>query len=311
MRKTFYSAFALLLTVTAFAQKPSLTSDKMLPFGSVMNTKYVSQYTTIDTTKGENVTWDFSNLAADPTLGELNVKIVNPANTPYASTFPTANYGYQESGNSTAYRYFSLTSSKMERVGSYRNSTANIYSDPQVEYIFPLTYGASNKDTWANSGSSFGGEYDITCIGYGTLKLPGGATYSKALLVRADVSEVLYSFPVYFWYNADNGAILFQYLVGDNFFVSPLVGYLNSLTGVTTTVSDQTFSDAITYNNPVKEVLNVNLGEGALAAGKYYITNMAGETVLAGDLMSETATEEINCQGLANGLYFITFFDFG
>ncbi|MGQ0826808.1 MAG: hypothetical protein ACT4ON_00280, partial [Bacteroidota bacterium] len=215
--KKFLHTFTFCFLFTLVQAQPTLLSTEMLPYGSVMTNKGIANLTVIDTTiQGAGAVWNFSALTANANP-DFVVNIVNPSTTPYAASFPGSNYGYREvTGATTNYRYFSLTGTKMERVGSYV-SNVNLYNDPQVEYVFPLTLGTVNNDTWDNTNSSSGGTYDLKCIGSGTLTTPGGTF--NALMVRVHAVESFLDFYVYFWYSSDNGAILLTYVVGDGFFI--------------------------------------------------------------------------------------------
>src|SRR3990172_9848579 len=156
--KTFLLMIILVLAVVncLHAQQPALLSDEMAPFGTVFKLKQIQNLNIIDTTiQGAGVTWDFTGLTNDPFYLDLIVTITDPAQTPYSSDFPNANYSYKEEP-STAYRYFYLDTSKMERIGSWSGGVLKTYNDPQVEYVFPLTLGVSNFDTWDNDQSSSG-----------------------------------------------------------------------------------------------------------------------------------------------------------
>lgn len=313
MKTSVHVFFAILISLNLYSQ-PILTSDKMLPYGSVMNMQSITNLDIIDISGGENITWDLSGVKDDVTSNLYKVTITNPSLTIYGVSFPNANYCYFEDNSiSTAYRYFSLISDKMERLGSVSNNSVKTYSDPQVEYIFPLIYQKSNDDAWTSmtntSSNSTSGVYNLSCIGYGTLKLPNNKTYTDALLVKVYLKNLFIEFNTYFWYDANNGAILFQYIQGDNFFVASTASYMSSLTQSTDGINDDIFNQEISYNNPVTKNLNIKFVEHALSSGKYSIMNLVGETVLTGNLNSANAIEEIDCENLTNGIYFITLND--
>ncbi|RYD83072.1 MAG: T9SS type A sorting domain-containing protein [Sphingobacteriales bacterium] len=297
MKKLLLSSFLCALCTFAFAQ-PQITSSKMLPFGAKMRYKYVQNTYDIDTTiQGANVTWNFSNLinSSDP---EINMQIADPAKTPYGSSFPDANYVRIEDNN---YRYFNLSSSKFQRVGSY-TTKASKFSDPQVEMVYPLTYGSTNNDTWNNSNSSFdGGTYDYKCIGYGKLTTPGG-TFNNVLLVRIIVTEgELYELPFYAWYNADNGAPVLEYTPGDGFFFDAYSTYQANLN---TSIDKNELALDVIFNNPVQNMLNISLPYANSDLYNYTIINMLGQTVLAGTGMNALMNIDVNA--LPAGTYFLS-----
>ncbi len=154
MKKSTIALLSLLTPVCLFSQI-SLTKSEMLPINSSYTLKTATDYSLVDTTiQGENKVWDFSQLTVDPQGNELAITVKDPSKTAKASDFTNSNIAYYESPND-AYRYFKLTDSKMERVGSFAAQTLKTYDDPQIEYVFPLSYGSTSSDTWTNNISSF------------------------------------------------------------------------------------------------------------------------------------------------------------
>ena len=157
MKQCFTLASAVFFSLTLSAQSP-LLSSQMLAVGNTVNTRVVQHFDILDTTiQGANATWDFTALSVDLGQPAISMTIVDPATTPHASDFPTANYAWREN-ETNYYRYFHLTSEKMERIGSLPPAS-HVYSDPQIEYVYPLGMGTSNMDTWAAGISS--GTYEI------------------------------------------------------------------------------------------------------------------------------------------------------
>lgn len=310
MKKLLLICLFVFVSLGVFAQ-PVLNSNEMLPFGSSLTYKYITNYSMVDVSStGADVNWDFSTVTLSGG-NDLTTQTIRPSATPYASTYTNSNYAYHETqGTSNAYRYFNLTSTKMERVGSYVSS-AKTYSDPQVEYVFPLALNSSNNDTWANNQSSTGGTYNLTCLAYGTLKLPN-ATYTNVLLVKAYVEESFLAFNSYFWYDSNNGAVLFQYIQGDGFFIGDQAMYLSSLTVGTdpfvTSSSNAYYLKDMTYNNPVNNTLHVAFGDQARFSGKYTITTTLGEKIQEG-LLIDQETLDLACEELKQGIYLLTFFE--
>ncbi|MES2560216.1 MAG: T9SS type A sorting domain-containing protein [Bacteroidota bacterium] len=282
-----------------------LTSSEMMPVGTSFKMKTVTNESIIDTTiQGANVTWNLTGLVTDNSADEFNVQVVTPASTPFGGSFSNANYAFKESPD-IAYRYFNLTSTKMERVGSYTTS-ANVYSNPQVEYVFPLAMGVSNHDTWANTNSSFGGTYDLKCLGYGTLKLPG-VTYDSALMVEVTLDETILGFTSYFWYSSKNGMPLLQYVIGDGFFIPTFAQYTYT-SSITTGVKEagKLHIEGLSYNNPVQEVLTLNFAEDTQPL-VYTIVNQLGQVVTSGSIkeIQKNQQENIDMQQAEAGMYFL------
>ena len=303
MKKTLLSITFFYLFIIAQAQ-PTLLSSEMVPYGTVMTEKYINNLTVIDTTiQGAGAVWNFSGLA-NSTDPDMILNIVNPSTTPYSANFPSSNYGYKEvRGATTNYRYFSLVSTKMERVGSYV-SNVNIYSDPQIEYVFPLTLGTTNTDTWASSNSSTGGTYDLVCIGSGTLTTPGGMF--NALLVRVHVVESFIDINAYYWYSSDNGAPLLTYIPGDGFFISPVGMWMNS---IAIGIEENDFVSDIRYNNPAENNFKLSYRAKNNANYTYTVINSIGQKVNAGNVETTAGnyeTLDIDLSNYPSGIYFFT-----
>jgi hypothetical protein len=301
MKKTILFILSFFI-ITVSVSQPQLLSTEMLPFGAAMHQKAILNFSVIDTNiQGNSVTWNFSGLQNNSSIPDLTVTIANPSLTPYGSNFPTANYAYIESP-STAYRYFNLTSAKMERVGSYYTNI-NTYNDPQIEYVFPLQPGAVSNDTWDNTNSSGGGEYNLLCIGYGTLILPTG-TFNNALMVRVWISENgLYEFPCYFWYSSDNGAILLQYIVGDGLWVGEQGWYNNN---ITMGINSPSLLSSLSYNNPVNDELNLKFIPQSSDEIIYDVVNMMGQKIKSGNFnasANEPNMIKVNFRDLSTGIY--------
>lgn len=295
----------LLLVTLAFCgiddyAQPVLTRNKMPAPGSVVKYKYSNSFSRIDTTiKGANATWDFSSMVPNGDLFEIAV--LTPAQTPYGASFTNANYAYKETP--TAYSYFKITPEIMERVGSYR-SALKTFSDPQTEYVFPLQMGTSSLDDWANSQSSFGGTYYFNCVGYGTLKLPGGVVHNNVLMVAVVITEI-FDIPAYYWYSSENGATLLSYVVGDGIFISETVMYANEITNGNNALNEvKPFGD-VYYTNPVTNYLELHFPQDVVKNATYQIKNMEGRVVGNAGQFSTSAMASIDMSGLAKGLYLV------
>jgi len=197
----------------------------------------------------------------------------------------------------------------MQRVGSYYNGTTVTYNDPQKEYVFPLTLGTANNDTWDNSASSAGGgNYDLTCVGYGTLKLPGSKNYN-ALMVRVHETEgTVLDFYCFFWYSTDNGAILAERIFGDGFFIDD-VGYFDSEVDLSSGINSPESISKILYTNPVYNTLNVSveIKQYNNDVIHYSITDLLGRQVIEGNGVVDNAHAllKVDMNNQQAGVYFL------
>ncbi|MFZ5434529.1 MAG: T9SS type A sorting domain-containing protein [Calditrichota bacterium] len=140
MRKmrVVWSAIALTIAVSASAQI-SITQSSIAPVGTAWTT-----YSTIMNTvefnvgsAGPNQTWTFDEYAFD---SEAPGEVVNPAGTPYAADFPTANHALTSDG--TAYTYYRLTPSAAYFLGMASADAATVF-DPEAYLMpFPCSYNS-------------------------------------------------------------------------------------------------------------------------------------------------------------------------
>ena len=284
---------ASLLSLSLFAQ-PSLQSAEMLPIGNTINMRILQHFDLIDTTlQGANATWDFTALSVDLGQPAFNMTVVDPATTPGAADFPTSNYAYRESPNNY-YRYFNLTPTKMERLGSYTNAPS-IFIDPQIEYVFPLALGTTNTDTWETFVAN--GTYSLRCIGTGTLMLPG-VTFSDALMVRVHVAAGTSGAKAYFWYSSENGAILLQYVVNNG--SSPPSGLFAQ--GIAAGVGELANAAGATVNNPVADELVLSI-QSPQPVMQYSILSVTGALQRNGQIAAGSSEERMWVSDLAPGMY--------
>jgi hypothetical protein len=292
-------------TVILKAQ-PVLNSAEMLPFNTVCNYMHPNGFSIIDTNlQGANQTWNFQAITPDNGQGSFQITVLDPATTPYAANYPASNYCLKEVPGLT-YNYYNLTATTWERLGSQDATDASHYSDTQEELVFPMQLGVTNHDTWISDGSSFPGICDLNCIGYGTLKLPNG-TFSNALLVRTYIESGFLAFYVYFWYSADNGAVLFEYVPGDGIFILEDAIYLTSMS---IGIEENEVPYQVYYNNPVDDKLYLSLVSSQNATMDYTVVNSLGDvldhsTFRAG--AQQTSKLELDFSRYASGIYFVRF----
>ncbi len=311
--------FGFLSCSTIFAQGPVLTRNKMMTFGSTSQLAKVSESTInlIDYEQtGENQLWDFSQLEdANPNITYIS-KIERPINTPFYTNYPLSNYVMIEEvfenniPTSARYSYFNLSDTQMEREGSNNSiisGESSYYSDPQTEYVFPLSYGTVNEDTWAMDGSFFPGSTTLECIGSGTLKLPNGV-YENVLLVHLVVDQILVSLNNYLWLS-ENGALLASYQVAQLLFQSEVSAmYVVNTDIVTSGLKNvKSIISNIQYNNPVQNTLELKIETINISDElQLSLANTLGMTVLTTDYPFGTNTINLDLSDLASGVYFLT-----
>lgn len=293
MRTSFI--LATIISFSSLHAQPVLERSEMLPFGVTVPYRFYNDFAAVDTSiQGANVTWDFTGLSPQAGASTFSMTMVDPASTPHAALSAVDNYAYWEQP-SGFYRFFQLTPTFMQRVGSYAGSNY-VFSDPQVEYVFPLTYGTTNTDTWF--GQADGGNYNLNCVGYGTLLLPG-TTIEDVLMVRVGISGGFYDIDAYFWYSSTGGHILLQYI---NSLVATAGLYLDA-----EAVAVQEYQDlrATILANPVQDELNFVLSQQRNNMG-YAVRSSSGALIATGMLAGNAGTlQSITTSGYTPGVYFL------
>lgn len=299
MQRYSIPLIAVFLHLTCLAQTGVLTSDEMLPPGSIIVQRVMSDVSVLDTTiQGQNVTWNFTAITPLASQQPFNNEVMLPTSTPYPTTFPASNYVIFET-EIPRYSYFSLTSETFSRVGGWVDQ-ANIYSDPQIELTFPMSYGVTNLDTWANTTSTFGGTYEFTCIGTGALQLPGH-TYADVLMVRGKAYDII-TMDFYAWYDATNGAILLIYYPGDGFWVPTAAAYTTSLSVGVDELSSEL---GLRIHTLVQDQLPVTYASSRVL--EWTMMDVGGHLLSAGHLPANTTstTEFLDVSGFAAGVYLL------
>ena len=299
------------LLCSAYAQSPVLTRNSYVSPGAVWKMADGANLSAINTSiQGENVVWDFRGLQ-NANTNTIHLYYKEPSGTEFELDFPEANFVTLEEDYSTSdvlmfskYSYWKLTDTKMEKVGyKYLNQPLVSYSDYQTELVFPMQYGTTASDTWDNSASSYGGTIDFECVGYGTLMLPD-ATFHNVFMVSYDLFEV-FTTKIYMWY-AENGALLIQY--NPSFLFSSALYALQEINSGTTEIKQQQIAESIHYNNPVKDILNVNIEMNNSAALNFTLTNISGNIVMKNSAVAffGVNTFDFDISNLPVGIYFLT-----
>lgn len=139
---------------------------------------------------GANQTWDLGSvqlaMTGTATLG-------TSTGTPYAATYPSANWTWviSPSGGSVDYMYLVLSTSGMENVATHVPAAPNVYTDYQKIMQFPLAFGNAFTDAYASPGHT--GTDTWTYDGHGTLITPIGTFADQLKLTSSDDDVVIWN----------------------------------------------------------------------------------------------------------------------
>ena len=227
---------------------------------------------------GINQTWDLSGITLQ-NVGTLNFN--TSAGTPYASTYPTANWVWAQNvtGLGTSYTYLTISSTGIDMVA--RNVPFNTldYSDPTGVIRFPMAYGQAFSDPYVSTAGS--GTVTWAYSGHGAAITPLGTYENVAKLVSSQGQLLLW-----------NTSPLYPILIddGDNtlFFIQNNVG-----------IAEQGTTAMRTYPNPCHDRITL---VDAAAGSTWQIMDGQGRMVSTG-ILSLAADQQLEIGTLASGSY--------
>ncbi len=277
MRKTL-TPFAGLLMLSLSAQHTIQFSD-LDPFGVVSEMHLLNAPAALPAlSNGANQSWDLSSI----TLQNIGVQaFASAVGTPYATTYPTANWVWSQTvtGLGTGYTYLNISSSGIDLLARNVPISTLEYSDPSQVMKFPFALGESYSDTYmsTNGGSTMTWTYS----GHGTAITPLG-TFTNVAKVENTEGDVL------LW----NTSPLYPIMIADGnntlFFIQNNVG-VNEL-------EENTFR---TWPNPCRDMLNFS---GTVDGSEWSIVDAQGRTLSNGQL-TMGGGQQVDVSGLVTGSY--------
>ena len=241
---------------------------------------------TQEPTDGANQTWDFST-AQFAQAGTIEIRPA--AGTPYAATYPAANWDFitNATGQPSDHGYMLVSTSGIENVASHVPSAPNAYTDFQRVLAFPLSYGGSYTDSYASSENS--GTDTWTYSGYGTLITDLGTFTNQIKMVSSDDDLVIW-----------NASPLFPRVIVDNDGATMLVEG-------TSGIHDAAAPAALrAMPNPATNTLQLEGMDGA--AFTWSILDAQGRLLLNGG-NAAASTSAIDVSALATGSYLLVALD--
>ncbi|MBD3581088.1 T9SS type A sorting domain-containing protein [Flavobacterium selenitireducens] len=245
---------------------------------------------------GANQTWDFSSL--DLTLLGTDTSIP-VSGSPFAATFPTANYAYRYDGmGGTRYYYHNITAAKYEILSMGYNTDLgwNYTPDPMVWAQFPYTFGTVFTDTFQSTDDEIATSATYTYDAYGTLVLPTG-TYTD--VIRQKV--VKNGQTNYNWFNVQPFFPLLQTVLEEN-----SLGVVKNTTLGTGDPSRPTFA---LWPNPTAGAINLT-SDTNFDRAKIAIYDALGKKVVENEVVLQSGDAfALHLDNQTSGLYFLTLSD--
>ena len=173
MKKIF--TLSLLLSSLFVMAQPTINSNVFPSIGTTLTSNVFDATNVNQGPAGANQTWSFTGLMS---LGTQSQTFVSPASTPYAASFPAADISLMfTAGTDAFYTYYDHTTSATELLGLGYSTSGTVvefvYSNPQKQFQYPLTFGQQFSDV-------FTGSYSIVLSGINIVNYRSGTIYSDA-----------------------------------------------------------------------------------------------------------------------------------
>ncbi len=210
--------------------QPTLQQSMVDPNGLLLDIHMVTSPGTATTpSDGANQTWDLSSLGLIP-IGTQSFTWAS--NTPYAASYPTANWSWVQTptGSSPEYIYLNISASGMDYLADDVPASPNVYTDPKRILAFPMAFNASFTDTYADNGGP--ATVTWTYSGHGTAVTPFGTYTDVVKLVSDEGDMVLWNTAPLVPLAIDDGSLTVFFEptnlgLSDAGSTAPLVGYPN------------------------------------------------------------------------------------
>ncbi|MCQ9639431.1 T9SS type A sorting domain-containing protein [Chryseobacterium sp. WG14] len=314
--KKLNSIVCIMIGITACAQ-PSITRLGVDRVNATITFKAGDAAAT-DTPgpSGANITWDFSAYTGP------NVTTTNTNECPgQANCFRFAGANrITKPTLSDVYDFASITDTEAITLGSYAGSgfgdATTTYTDPLIDFKFPITYLQQFSDTYqftnvsaASGTTNESGQVDYTVDGYGTVITPTG-TYSNVLRMKSMKASTIivpgsplpfnYTNENYTWISQTSG-IVFTFGINTFAFngvpnISKYISYLDTLV-LSTAGSAGRKTEISVYPNPGSDFINLESKEDIK---KVSVNSLDGKTVLITD-----SAKNINISNLPKGTYIL------
>ncbi len=227
---------------------------------------------------GIDQTWNLTGATWQP-IGTMHFRPA--AGTPYAATYPAANWAWEIvlTGIGTTYMYLQIDNSGMYVVADKVPTDIQLYTNTKKVLQFPMAYGNSFSDDYVDNGSPDNVTWSYT--GHGTLQTTLG-NYPDLAKVWSDEGDIL------FWNKAPLYPVVLASSSGVRAFVDAMVGISEVNNGRT----------VLAYPNPCTSQLMVD----GLDAAPWRITDMHGRLVHTGSF-PVTGVQTLDVSMLDAGTY--------
>ncbi|GEJ43799.1 T9SS type A sorting domain-containing protein [Chryseobacterium sp. ON_d1] len=239
---------------------------------------------------GANVTWDFSAYTGPNTNTNTTKTCPGEVN---CFRFPAANRITRPT-LSDVYDFTSISDTQDVMLGTYANPGDILmsYSDPLINFNFPITYLQQFTDTYQFNITSGGvpngaesGQVEYTVDGYGTITTPTG-TYPNVLRIKRMRTATQtpgpfnYTNESYMWISQSAGIVfnfaINTFTINGNTSVVKSISYLET-TALSTADPEIGHKDLSVYPNPGSDFITLNSREDI---SRITVISLDGRTVL-------------------------------
>ena len=314
--KKLNSIVCIIIGITAYAQ-PSITRAGVDRVNITTTFKAGDvPLTATPGPSGANITWDFSVYAGPNVITTQTNECPGQAN---CFRFAGANR-ITKPTLSDVYDFTSITDTEAITLGSYAGSgfgdATTTYTDPLIDFKFPITYLQQFSDTYqftnvsaAGGITNESGQVDYTVDGYGTVITPTG-TYSNVLRIKSMKASTIivpgsplpfnYTNEYYTWISQTFG-IVFTFGINTFAFngvpnVNKSISYLDTVV-LSTVNSVHQKTEILVYPNPGSDFIHLESKEDIKQVS---VNSLDGRTVLISN-----SSKNIDISGLPKGIYIL------
>ena len=281
---------------------------------------------------GQNVSWAFNGWNIVPMLNTINY--IDPASTPYASSFPNASFAWEKEGS---YVYYKSGSSGFFTEGIADSNNTLVYSDDEQMRPFPFTFNTNSSDYFSgsvtNAGIRIARNGQINSIGDGWGKLDiNGKTFYNVLRVKMiqDMSdyqinvstgdtaaETHYKTTTYHWYRSSSKNPIINYSETKFYKNKSTIPYMTNkeifVDNTATSINDNRAEQInfTIYPNPTNGLVNLETKLPGSAKLNIEVTNMNGQLVYSEivDNKAIVLSHTFDVSNLSQGIYTVKIFN--
>ncbi len=191
MKKSTLLLAAFTFILGSLAAQPTLQMNVLPNIGDVVKLYEADTNNISQGNPGANQTWNFAGLQPLSGVPGVEYYYLLPANTPYAASFPTANYAIKIDADTAVYGYAKKETNQYSFLGIKNQYIVQQYPNPDIQLKTPLSFNGNFQDDFTNYSDAgtgiifYGkGSRKVTYDAYGTLTTPAG-TFQNAMRIKS------------------------------------------------------------------------------------------------------------------------------